>query len=82
MILSKGHLITRKKHWDSFNSWESIFLTTRLETDLTNLLNWFDAAWKMAQDQNHDWINKEIDNDKLLRIQKTRDAFSQLGRLS
>jgi hypothetical protein len=82
MILNKEHLLTRQKHWDSFNSWESTFLTTSFEPNLNNLLIWFNEAWKLAREQNPDWINQEIDRDKLLQLQKTRDAFSKLGRIS
>lgn len=82
MKLSKEQLITRQKYWDNFNSWESEFLATRVETDLANLLNWLDAAWKMAREQNPGWIKQDIDQDKILRIQKTRDAFSKLRGFS
>ncbi len=82
MLFNKKQLLNRQKHWDSFNSWESTFLTINIEINHTNLLIWFDEARKMAQEQNPDWINQEIDQDKLIRLQKTRDAFSQLGKLS
>lgn len=79
MLFNKKQLLNRQKQWDSFNSWESTFITINIEINHTNLLNWFDEAWKMAQEQNPDWINQEIDQDKLIRLQKTRMLFRDWG---
>ncbi len=81
MFAGKENLATRQKHWKNFNSWETIFQETELKTDLNDLLKWYAVAWKIAKSKNPDWVRPQIDQEKLWRLQRIRNAFAELGEL-
>ena len=81
MFIGKENYETRQKHWKNYNFWETKFQETELETDLNDTFNWFSAVWAIAKDQNPDWSGREIDQEKLFRLQKIRSVFTRLGEI-
>lgn len=81
MFAGKENLVSRQKQWKNFNSWETTFQESGLETDLNDLFNWFAAAWRIAKAKNPDWVRPQIDQEKLWRLQRIRNAFAELGEL-
>ena len=81
MFIGKENCEARQKHWKIYNSWETKFQEIELETDLNDSFNWFAAVWEIAKAQNPDWTGREIDQEKLFRLQKIRSVFTRLGEI-
>lgn len=81
MFNGKENCETRQKQWEIYNSWETKFQETGLETDLNDSFNWFAAAWETAKAQNPDWSSPEIDQENFFRLQKIRNVFARLGKI-
>ena len=77
MLLNKEQLLTRRKQWEIFNIWETKQILNEAH-HFAGLCTWYGDAWEMARSLNPNWANG-LDHEKILRLQKMRDALALLG---
>jgi hypothetical protein len=77
--LNREQLQSRHKQWERFNAWEASDQQAWVATNLTELFNWYGAAWELARELDPAWAKPEVDRGKVRQIQRTRTIFARLG---
>lgn len=79
MLLNREQLQSRRKQWEKFNAWEISDQKARSVTNITELLNWYGAAWELARELDPAWAKPEVDWEKVRKIQRIRTILARLG---
>lgn len=79
MLPNKRLITNRAKQWGKYNAWEATSQRITGEPDLTKTFQWYSSAWEMAQAHNPAWSRQKVDQEKVRRLQKIREALALIG---
>lgn len=76
MLPNKRQITNRTKQWVKYNAWEATLQRIMEEPDLAKTFQWYSSAWEMAQAHNPAWSRQKVNQEKVRRLQKIREALA------